>query len=68
MRDDGVQTAGGRRDPDCPVCGDHPSITAIDYEQFCGIAPAAALRPPASRPSSRRRRELKTRMDRRDDI
>ena len=27
-----------RRDPDCPVCGDHPSIHAlIDYEQFCGI-------------------------------
>jgi sulfur-carrier protein adenylyltransferase/sulfurtransferase len=28
-----------RRDPQCPVCGDHPTITApIDYEQFCGIA------------------------------
>ncbi|HYO10043.1 MAG TPA: molybdopterin-synthase adenylyltransferase MoeB [Tepidisphaeraceae bacterium] len=27
-----------RRDPQCPVCGDHPSITApIDYEQFCGV-------------------------------
>jgi adenylyltransferase/sulfurtransferase len=27
-----------RRDPNCPVCGDHPSITApIDYEQFCGV-------------------------------
>lgn len=26
-----------RRDPECPVCGDSPSITApIDYEQFCG--------------------------------
>ena len=26
-----------RRDPACPVCGDHPTITApIDYEQFCG--------------------------------
>jgi len=29
-----------RRDPTCPVCGDHPTITApVDYEQFCG-APA----------------------------
>lgn len=29
-----------RRDPQCPVCGDHPTITApIDYEQFCGTAP-----------------------------
>ncbi len=27
-----------RRDPDCPVCGDHPTITEpIDYEGFCGI-------------------------------
>ncbi len=27
-----------RRDPACPVCGDHPTITApIDYEQFCGV-------------------------------
>jgi adenylyltransferase/sulfurtransferase len=29
-----------RRDPKCPVCGDHPTITElIDYEAFCGIAP-----------------------------
>ena len=27
-----------RKNPDCPVCGDHPTITElIDYEQFCGI-------------------------------
>src|SRR5437762_10515719 len=27
-----------RRDPDCPVCGDHPTIhSPIDYEQFCGV-------------------------------
>lgn len=27
-----------RRDPDCPVCGDHPTIKQlIDYEQFCGL-------------------------------
>ncbi|MEY2558820.1 MAG: sulfur-carrier protein adenylyltransferase/sulfurtransferase [Verrucomicrobiota bacterium] len=26
-----------RRDPECPVCGENPSILApIDYEQFCG--------------------------------
>ena len=31
-----------RKDPDCPVCGDHPTVTElIDYEQFCGVAPAA---------------------------
>src|SRR5881275_273080 len=28
-----------RRDPECPVCGDSPTITEpIDYEQFCGVA------------------------------
>src|SRR5271163_231210 len=27
-----------RRDPLCPVCGDHPTIKElIDYDQFCGI-------------------------------
>ncbi len=27
-----------RRDPECPVCGDHPAITElIDYDQFCGV-------------------------------
>lgn len=27
-----------RRDPKCPVCGEHPTITSpIDYDQFCGI-------------------------------
>ncbi|HEX4032383.1 MAG TPA: molybdopterin-synthase adenylyltransferase MoeB [Terracidiphilus sp.] len=31
-----------RKNPDCPVCGPHPTVTKlIDYEQFCGIAPAA---------------------------
>ena len=27
-----------RRDPQCPLCGENPTITKlIDYEQFCGI-------------------------------
>lgn len=27
-----------RKNPKCPVCGEHPSITElIDYEQFCGV-------------------------------
>src|SRR5207237_6061294 len=27
-----------RRDPNCPICGEHPTITKpIDYEQFCGV-------------------------------
>jgi adenylyltransferase/sulfurtransferase len=29
-----------RKNPECPVCGDHPTVTAlIDYEHFCGIVP-----------------------------
>ena len=28
---------------DCPVCGDHPTVTElIDYQEFCGIPHAAA--------------------------
>ncbi|MEY2574035.1 MAG: sulfur-carrier protein adenylyltransferase/sulfurtransferase [Verrucomicrobiota bacterium] len=31
-----------RRDPECPVCGDTPTIfEPIDYEQFCAGPPAA---------------------------
>jgi adenylyltransferase/sulfurtransferase len=29
-----------RKNPECPVCGANPSVTAlIDYEHFCGIVP-----------------------------
>jgi adenylyltransferase/sulfurtransferase len=29
-----------RRDPQCPICGDNPTIKElIDYEMFCGIQP-----------------------------
>ncbi len=35
-----------RKDPDCPVCGTHPTVTKlIDYEQFCGVVPTAAPEP-----------------------
>ncbi len=27
-----------RKDPDCPVCGENPTVTElIDYEEFCGV-------------------------------
>ena len=40
-----------RKDPKCPICGEHPTITKlIDYEQFCGIRRRAGSRPwPRSR-------------------
>jgi molybdopterin/thiamine biosynthesis adenylyltransferase/rhodanese-related sulfurtransferase/molybdopterin converting factor small subunit len=36
-----------RKNPDCPMCGTHPTIKAlIDYELFCGIgAPATTVDP-----------------------
>src|SRR5689334_7146377 len=37
-----------RRDPQCPICGDQPTIKElIDYEQFCGI-PAEPVNPSAN--------------------
>jgi molybdopterin/thiamine biosynthesis adenylyltransferase/rhodanese-related sulfurtransferase len=46
-----------RRDPQCPVCGENPTISApIDYEQFCGMGEEAAI--PEMSPL-----ELKRRMD-----
>src|SRR5438552_17522838 len=36
-----------RRDPECPLCGEHPTITKlIDYEQFCGIPAEPAATAP----------------------
>jgi len=38
-----------RKDPNCPVCGEHPTVTKlIDYEEFCGLrasGDAAAAHP-----------------------
>jgi adenylyltransferase/sulfurtransferase len=32
------RTLNLRRNPSCPLCGDHPTVTElIDYEQFCGM-------------------------------
>jgi molybdopterin/thiamine biosynthesis adenylyltransferase/rhodanese-related sulfurtransferase len=47
-----------RRDPKCPICGDHPTITElIDYEQFCGITPEPAH--PAMNPDEVTVQEMK---------
>jgi adenylyltransferase/sulfurtransferase len=35
-----------RKNPDCPVCGTHPTVTAlIDYDQFCGIEKPTTVGP-----------------------
>src|SRR5689334_20531644 len=56
-----------RKNPDCPVCGTHPTVTKlIDYNQFCGIrgeeAPVTTT-VPAIAPQ-----ELKRRLDAGQDI
>jgi len=34
-----------RRDPGCPVCGDHPTVESlIDYESFCGMHPIMPIK------------------------
>ena len=57
-----------RKNPDCPVCGEHPTQTKlIDYAQFCGVrgeeAPTTVTNIPEITP-----RELKSRLDRGDDL
>jgi len=57
-----------RKDPDCPVCGTHPTVTAlIDYEQFCGVRPAAEATP-LSTTIEITSVELKQRLDRGDRL
>jgi adenylyltransferase/sulfurtransferase len=35
-----------RKNPDCPICGTHPTVTAlIDYDQFCGIQKPTSVGP-----------------------
>ncbi|WP_457652696.1 molybdopterin-synthase adenylyltransferase MoeB [Rhodocaloribacter sp.] len=54
-----------RRDPNCPVCGDHPAVTElIDYEVFCGIPQAKAAEARAEPVPEIDVRALKARLDR----
>jgi sulfur-carrier protein adenylyltransferase/sulfurtransferase len=59
-----------RKNPECPVCGEHPTVTKlIDYAEFCGMrgeeGPVAttATNLPEMTP-----KELKTRLDKGDDL
>jgi len=60
-----------KKDPDCPVCGTHPTVTAlIDYEQFCGVAPAAEPVMTATQDNETEIdvRELKRKMDAKENF
>jgi sulfur-carrier protein adenylyltransferase/sulfurtransferase len=57
-----------RKNPDCPICGTHPTITKlIDYAEFCGVRGEEAPAPQNSVPEITAR-ELKARLDRGDDL
>jgi molybdopterin/thiamine biosynthesis adenylyltransferase/rhodanese-related sulfurtransferase len=58
-----------RRDPDCPVCGDHPTVTKlIDYEQFCGIPHQEPAMSGQSTSGEIDAVELKAKLDRGDNF
>src|SRR5215510_2551907 len=55
-----------RKNPDCPVCGDNPTIKElIDYEEFCGITQQPETKPTMEEITAT---ELKQRLDKGDDI
>jgi adenylyltransferase/sulfurtransferase len=56
-----------RRDPDCPVCGDHPTVTKlIDYHEFCGVRPMSSQ--PATDSGAVDVMEVKRKLDSGDDF
>ena len=58
-----------RKDPDCPVCGDHPTVTElIDYEQFCGVTAVAAAPEPSAAAGDATVEQLKARLDGGDGV
>ena len=58
-----------RKNPECPVCGGHPTITKlIDYEEFCGIRGEESASPAQAVVLEISPRELKPRLDRGDDL
>jgi adenylyltransferase/sulfurtransferase len=58
-----------RKDPDCPVCGTHPTVKhLIDYEQFCGITPAQPEPLTVNNATEITSVELKQRLDRGDAL
>ncbi|MCH7760097.1 molybdopterin-synthase adenylyltransferase MoeB [candidate division TA06 bacterium] len=63
-----------QKNPDCPICGDHPIITQlIDYEEFCGVDSEIPLSPSLLKGEQKGEweitaEELKERIDRGEEI
>ena len=54
-----------RKDPECPICGEHPTIKElIDYEEFCGVR----AEPPSANSEEITATELKRRLDSGEDL
>jgi molybdopterin/thiamine biosynthesis adenylyltransferase/rhodanese-related sulfurtransferase/molybdopterin converting factor small subunit len=54
-----------RKNPECPVCGTHPTVTKlIDYQQFCGFGGEEKVTTINQMPVE----ELKRRLDAGDDV
>ena len=61
------RTVRVRKDPECAICGKHPTITGlIDYDAFCGALSDDAAA--AASGSTITATELKEMLDRKDDI
>ncbi|MFZ0633586.1 MAG: molybdopterin-synthase adenylyltransferase MoeB [Acidobacteriaceae bacterium] len=58
-----------RKNPDCPVCGSHPTVTElIDYQQFCGIVPEQKAPTMQNGIPQMSVKELRQRLDQGDDL
>ncbi|HVW79284.1 MAG TPA: molybdopterin-synthase adenylyltransferase MoeB [Alloacidobacterium sp.] len=58
-----------RKNPDCPVCGTHPTVKKlIDYQQFCGIFPEEKAAPVQNGIPQVTPAELKKRLDAGDNV
>ncbi|BDI33199.1 molybdenum cofactor biosynthesis protein MoeB [Capsulimonas corticalis] len=56
-----------RKNPECPVCGEHPTVTAlIDYDEFCGIGRGGDAPQVLGKSEEITAKELKARFDRGD--
>jgi rhodanese-related sulfurtransferase len=58
-----------RKSPECPACGEHPTLTKlIDYAEFCGVRGEEAVSPAQTTVPEIAPRELNSRLGRGDDL
>jgi adenylyltransferase/sulfurtransferase len=58
-----------RKNPECPICGDHPTITKlIDYHQFCGVPQQPPKQESKLTEDEIEVTEVKEKLDRGDDF